>query len=200
MHQISDTPRQRHLGQPRATFTRRRGVVHPHISPTAQIRRLTKYNILVKTRQIMNKQFSTACGTSKGKSRSVAVFAAAALSFFLVQSVARADGEYYGTVESFGDGAVVIKTTKHSTGHWKVDDTTKVTSPVKEADWVFVKVETSGHVTNLRFEERPTIHSGVIQKIHDNVLTVHSGPNLEDWNLKETTIMSGIARGPGGRR
>ena len=69
-----------------------------------------------------------------------------------------------------------------------------MTSPVKEADWVFVKVETSGHVTNLRFEERPTIHSGVIQKIHDNVLTVHSGPNLEDWNLKETTIMSGIAR------
>ena len=147
-----------------------------------------------KIRQIMNEQFSTACGTSKGKSRSVAVFAAAALSFFLVQSAACADGEYYGTVESFGDGAVVIKTTKHSTGHWKVDDTTKVTSPVKEADWVFVKVETSGHVTNLRFEERPTIHSGVIQKIHDNVLTVHSGPNFEDWNLKETTILSGIAR------
>ena len=142
----------------------------------------------------MNEQFSTACGTSKGKSRSVAVFAAAALSFFLVQSAACADGEYYGTVESFGDGSVVIKTTKHSTGHWKVDDTTKVTSPVKEADWVFVKVETSGHVTNLRFEERPTIHSGVIQKIHDNVLTVHSGPNFEDWNLKETTILSGIAR------
>ena len=142
----------------------------------------------------MNKQFSTSCGASKNKSRSVAVFAAAALSFFLVQSAARADGEYYGTVESFDGGAVVIKTTKHSTGHWKVDDTTKVNQPVREADWVFVKVETSGHVTDLRFEERPTPHSGVIEKIHDNVLTVHSGPNIEHWNLMETTILDGVAR------
>jgi len=46
----------------------------------------------------------------------------------------------------------------------------------------------------LRVEERPTGHAGVIQSIHDHVLSVHSGPNIENWNIMETTIMNGAAR------
>ena len=50
------------------------------------------------------------------------------------------DGHYYGVVESFGGGTVVVKTTKHSTGTWTVDSTTKVQGAVAKYDWVFVEV------------------------------------------------------------
>ena len=112
----------------------------------------------------------------------------------LSPSAARADGDYYGTVLSYADGTLVVKTTKHSTGHWKVDAATRVNRAVREGDWVFVRVETSGHITELQFEERPAPRSGVIKEIHDNVLTVRSGNGAEEWNLTETTILTDVAR------
>ena len=111
----------------------------------------------------------------------------------LPASVARVDEHYYGTVEGFGEGRVMVKTTKHSTGHWKIDAATERTGSIEVGDWVFVEVETSGHLKTLRFEERPTAHAGVIQKIHDKVFSVHSGPNIENWNLTETTMLNGVA-------
>lgn len=109
-------------------------------------------------------------------------------------AVQAGEGSYYGTVEGFDGNQVVIKTTKHSTGHWKMDAATHQEGSVQAGDWVFADVEASGHVRMLRFEERPTTHAGVIQKIHNQVLTVHSGPNLETWNLKETTLLDGVAQ------
>ena len=106
----------------------------------------------------------------------------------------RADSTYYGRVESFDGSHLVLKTTQHSTGNWTIDPKTHCEGSVQAGDWVFADVETSGHVKILRFEERPTAHVGVIQKIHDRVLTVHSGPNIENWNLKETTLLDGVAQ------
>jgi hypothetical protein len=103
------------------------------------------------------------------------------------------EGHFYGVVESFGGGRIVVRTTEKSTGHWKVDSATRVTGSVAHADWVFVEVERSGHVRVLRFEERPTPHSGVVKEVHGRVLSVHSGPNMETWNLTETTITEGIS-------
>jgi hypothetical protein len=141
-----------------------------------------------------NEPFSGPLETVKSQFRLVALFWAAILSCFLAASAARADENFYGTVESFGGGTVVLKTTKHSTGHWTIDATTKRTSSIEAGDWVFVEVETSGHLKTLRFEERPTPHAGVIQKIHDQVLSVHSGSDIENWNLKQTTILNGVSR------
>ncbi|HZS40196.1 MAG TPA: hypothetical protein VFF06_25370 [Polyangia bacterium] len=108
---------------------------------------------------------------------------------------ARADElQFYGTVESFAGGALVVKTTKGSTGHWRVDGTTKVTGAVAAADWVFVDVETSGHVKTLKVEEQPTSHTGVIKAVEREVLDVASGKTVEKWNLTPTTIFEGVAR------
>jgi len=123
--------------------------------------------------------------------RFAAGFAAALLALSLA---AHADDVYYGTVESFDGGQLVLKTTKHSTGHWKVNGATHLEGSVQAGDWVFANVATSGHIATLRFEERPTAHAGVIQKIHNQVLTVHSGPNIETWNLKETTLLDGVTQ------
>lgn len=111
-------------------------------------------------------------------------------------AAARAENGFYGTVESINGDQLVIKTTKHSTGHWKLDNAAQQeSSAVQTGDWIFVDVEDTGHIKGLRFEERPTPHAGVIQNIHGQVLTVHSGPNIEKWNLKETTLLDGVAAG-----
>jgi hypothetical protein len=98
------------------------------------------------------------------------------------------ESTYYGVVESFGGGEVVVKTTKNSTGHWKIAAATTVAGSIARFDWVFVELGRGGHVAVLRFEERPTGHAGVVKAVAGNVLTVHSGTNLENWNLTETTI------------
>jgi len=116
-----------------------------------------------------------------------------ALSLLVFAGSARADETFYGTVESYGGGTIVVHTTKHSVGTWKTDGTTKITGAIEALDWVFVDVETSGHVRTLRMEEKPTQHSGVVKEVKGKVLAVHSGPNMENWNLTETTIMNGIA-------
>ncbi len=117
-----------------------------------------------------------------------------ALSLFLAGfALCAEEGHYYGVVESYGGGMIVVKTIQKSTGHWKVDSATRVTGSIAHADWVFVEVEKSGHVRVLRFEERPTPHSGVVKEVHGKVLSVHSGQNIEKWNLTETTITSGIS-------
>lgn len=54
--------------------------------------------------------------------------------------------------------------------------------------------DAEGHIATLRFEERPTPHAGIIQKIHNQVLIVQSGPNIETWNLKETTLLDGVTQ------
>jgi len=123
----------------------------------------------------------------------VAVLASVVLPLFLSTFAARADEQCYGTVESYGGGTVVIRTTKHSTGHWKVNATTKVIGSIEPGDWVAADVEASGHVKSLRFEERPTAHGGVVKKVNGRVLSVKSGANIENWNLTETTIMSGVS-------
>jgi hypothetical protein len=121
------------------------------------------------------------------------VAAVSSLALFVVAQTAHADGTYYGTVESFGGGTVVVKTTKHSIGTWKIGANSKVTGSIASADWVFVDVETSGHVKTLRMEEHPTQHSGVVKGVRGKVFSVHSGVRVENWNLMETTIMSGIS-------
>jgi hypothetical protein len=142
----------------------------------------------------MNKahqHFSRSFGTFRRNVRFYVCFAVAGLAGTLAAQAA--EGSYYGTVEGFDGNQVVIKTTKHSTGHWKMDAATHQEGSFQTGDWVFAEIEASGHVRVLRFEERPTTHAGVIQKIHNQVLTVHSGPNLETWNLKETTLLEGVA-------
>ncbi len=143
---------------------------------------------------MISKHFSGFLATFKSRFRLAALSLAAVSSLSLAASVARADEHFYGTVESFGDGAVVLKTAKHSTGHWTIDAATTRTGSIEAGDWVFVEVETSGHLKTLRFEERPTPHAGVIQKIHGQVLSVHSGSDIENWNLKQTTILNGVSR------
>jgi len=98
------------------------------------------------------------------------------------------NGHYYGVVESYGGGQVVVKTTKHSTGTWTVDASTKVEGSIEKYDWVFVELGQGGHVAVLRFEERPTGHAGVVKQINNHVLTVHSGNSMEHWNLVDSTL------------
>jgi hypothetical protein len=107
------------------------------------------------------------------------------------------ESNYYGVVESFGGGEVVVKTTKDSTGHWKIGAATKVEGSIARFDWVLVELGKGGHVAVLRFEERPAGRAGVVKSVADNVLTVHSGANLEKWNLTETTLgeWAGVALG-----
>jgi hypothetical protein len=142
---------------------------------------------------MINEHLSGFLGTFKSGFQFVVFCLAAFLSCSLAASVARADDHFYGTVEAFGGGKVIVKTTKHSTGHWTLDAATEKTGSVKVGDWVFVEVETSGHLKILRFEERPTAHAGVIQKIHEKVLSVHSGSDMVNWNLTETTMLNGVA-------
>jgi hypothetical protein len=117
------------------------------------------------------------------------------LSFCLLASVAAAEGQYSGTVESFGDGVLVVKTTKGGTGHWKVVPTTQISGSksFRAGDWVSLEVEKSGHLISLTFEERPSARAGVIKKIQGKVLSVRSGNDVEDWNIMQTTLLSGLS-------
>jgi hypothetical protein len=108
-----------------------------------------------------------------------------------------AEGHYYGVVESFGGGEVVVKTTKHSTGHWKVDSSTRIDGSIARYDWIFVEMGRGGTAAVLKFEERPTTHVGVVKIIDGVVLSVHSGASIERWNVVETTLgdAAGVAVG-----
>jgi hypothetical protein len=99
----------------------------------------------------------------------------------------------YGVVESFAGGKIVIHLAK-STGTWEVDAKTMITGGVEVADWVYVEVETSGHVKVLRFEERATRRAGVIKSVAGVVLQIHSGNTVEPWNLTPTTVVTGVER------
>ena len=125
--------------------------------------------------------------------RPLSIFPAITLLILAGSALQAEEGHFYGVTESFGGGAIVVRTTKHSVGHWKVDSSSRVTGSIEPCDWVFIDVETSGHVKVLRCEERPTPHSGVVKEVHGHVITVHSGPNFEKWNLTETTATSGIS-------
>lgn len=136
----------------------------------------------------MNKSQNSITAVCLNRNRFFAGFAAA----FLTLSVTAYAEPHYGTVESFDGSQIVIKTLKHSTGHWKVDGHTKREGSIETADWVFADVTTSGHVTTLRLEDRPTPHAGVIEKIHDHVLTVHSGSKTETWNVNEAALLDNV--------
>lgn len=121
-------------------------------------------------------------------------FLPALVSLLVLAASARADDQFYGSVESFAGGSIVVKTTKHSTGHWKINPATRVSSSIEAANWVSVQVATSGHVLSVKFEERPTGHAGVIKEIKGNVLRVHSGPDMVNWNLTDTTQFTDVKR------
>lgn len=112
-----------------------------------------------------------------------------------IPTVCFADNGYYGVVESYGNGEVVIRTTAHSRGTWQVNSATRIIGGITAGDWVFAQVLTTGHVATLRFEERPTVHSGVVVGVDGNVLSVRSGNGTEQWNVVETTSLSGVERG-----
>jgi len=110
----------------------------------------------------------------------------------LFASALRAEeGHYYGIVESFGGGEVVVKTTQHSTGHWKIGPESRIEGSIARFDWVGVQLGRAGFVAVLRFEERPAGRAGVVHGIHGRVLTVRSGSDTETWNLTEETIGAG---------
>jgi len=112
-----------------------------------------------------------------------------------IPTVCFADNGYYGVVESYGNGEIVIRTTAHSRGTWHVDGGTRIVGGVEPGDWVFAQVLTTGHVATLRFEERPTVHSGVVTSVNGNALSVRSGNGTEQWNVMETTSLAGVDRG-----
>lgn len=98
------------------------------------------------------------------------------------------DGHYYGIVEFIGGGDVVVKTTEHSTGHWKVTVNTTVEGSIVKFDWVYVEMGKGVNVALLRFEERPATQVGVVESIDGGVVAVHSGSGTERWNIVETTL------------
>jgi hypothetical protein len=116
----------------------------------------------------------------------------AAMLFLSLAAYAEVKG--YGLVESFGDGAIVVRL-ENSTGHWAVDKATKITGAVAVADWVYVDVETSGHVKTLKVEEVPAGRSGVVKEVKGEVLVVRSGSGEQTWNVTPLTMLSGIDRG-----
>ena len=111
-------------------------------------------------------------------------------------SIAAADTKgYYGVVESYGDGKVVIRTKEKSVGTWTVDAKTKVEGKVEADDWVHADVEPSGHITKLVSEEHATAYAGVIEGVKGNVLTVKSANESRSWNLTPETAVRGAERG-----
>jgi hypothetical protein len=122
------------------------------------------------------------------------LFAFSILSLCVMGSaLSAAETLYYGNVESYGGGQIVVKTTQHSTGTWKVDSATTVTGSVHKWNWVSAMVETSGHVQVLKVEESPTGHSGIVKAINGVVLSVMSGNAMENWNRVETTLGDGCS-------
>lgn len=111
------------------------------------------------------------------------------LSFFLARPAFSAtEGHFYGVVESYGGGQLVVHTTKHSTGDWKVGPGTRIEGSIAKYDWVFVELGKGGHVALVRFEERPTGRAGIVKNVHERALTVHSGATMEHWNVTDATL------------
>ncbi len=113
---------------------------------------------------------------------------------FLAALGAYADVTGYGLVESFGSGQIVVRM-QNSVGHWTVDKNTRITGGVEAPDWVYVDVETSGHVKILRVEEVPAQRGGVVKEVRGIVLVVRSGNGEETWNVTPLTMLDGIDRG-----
>jgi hypothetical protein len=112
-----------------------------------------------------------------------------------LSSIAYADTKgYYGVVEAYGGGKVVIRTKEKSVGTWTVDTKTKVTGKVQVDDWVYADVETSGHVVKLKSEEHATGHAGVVKSVKGNVLTVESANTSVTWNMTPETAFRGVER------
>jgi hypothetical protein len=117
------------------------------------------------------------------------------LSFALILTApAAAEMTGYGIVKSYGEGRIVI-VLAHSTGTWRVDEKSVVKGPMAPGDWVYVEVETSGHIKLLRWEETPAPRAGVVKEVHGNILVVRSGNGEETWNVTPETILNGIERG-----
>jgi hypothetical protein len=121
-------------------------------------------------------------------------FAAVAI-VLTTASESSADRGYYAVVAYYAGGTIEIRTTAHSVGHWRVDGATRIVGGIAQGDWVFADVEPSGHVHFLRFEERPTVRSGVVVEVQGAALFVRSGTGAEEWNVVETTALIGIAPG-----
>jgi len=119
---------------------------------------------------------------------------AALVVLLLCAAGSRAGEQFYGTVESYADGTLVVKTTKHSTDKSHVDSHTQVTGSIEKLDWVSVEVETSGHARVVKVEEHATPHTGVVKEIKGDVLYVRSGNDTLNWNLKDTTVLTDISR------
>jgi len=128
--------------------------------------------------------------------RGILALLAMASSILLATTPATADQTFYGVVESYGNGEIVVRTA-NSTGHWKVDGGTRVagTEGFQPSDWVHVDVEPSGHLRALTFEERPTTFSGVVKTVSGAVLSVRSGESTYQWNIVPTTGFHGVEKG-----
>ena len=125
-------------------------------------------------------------------------FAAVAMVFVMLPASPTAADDskgYYGVVEAYGGGEIVIRTTANSVGHWKIDDKTVVRGEVRVSDWVGAQVELSGRVRFLSFQDRPAPRSGIIQAVDGSALTVRSGTGAEKWFLVATTGYHGVERG-----
>jgi hypothetical protein len=110
------------------------------------------------------------------------------LSICLAASAFASEGHFYGVVETFGGGELVVRTMHHSTGTWRVGPHTRIEGSIERFDWVSVELGDGGHVRVLRFEERPTDHAGVVEHVHHHELTVHSGNRKETWNVTDATL------------
>ena len=121
------------------------------------------------------------------------ISAAVAALCFLAAS-ARADERTYGTLASHSAGSIEVRT-KNSVGHWKLDASSKVEGALVPFAWVFVEVETNGHVKTLKVEEAPTSHTGVIKQVVRNALIVRSGNAEDHWNLPPTAVYTDADRG-----
>jgi hypothetical protein len=128
---------------------------------------------------------------AKNRVRTIAIVAVALLSAMAVYAQAKG---YYGVVQSYGEGSIVI-VMAHSTGHWTVDSSTRITGAIAVADWVYADVATSVHVIALRMEERPAGRAGVVKEVRGEVLVVRSGNGQETWNVTPETMLNGIERG-----
>lgn len=132
--------------------------------------------------------------TKGGAMKRMRIFVAAAVVILAASVVYGQAKGYYGVVQSYGGGSIVI-VMANSTGHWTVDSGTHITGAIAVADWVYADVATSGHVNVLKFEERPAGRSGVVKEVRGIVLVVRSGNGQETWNVTPETMLTGIERG-----
>jgi hypothetical protein len=106
----------------------------------------------------------------------------------LCSAAGAGEGHYFGVVESVDGGHLVVRTMKHSTGSWNIDSHTRIEGSIARYDWVSVELGRGSRIAWLRFEERPTSHTGVVREVHNRVLSVHSGRELERWNITDATL------------